>query len=75
MLEAQSHFVASADDPGEVKEVLLKILTLHSTTSFCWESHGTPNYTTERAVKQLLALTEQSQPTDLPEFVNRSKGI
>ena len=75
MLEAQSHFVAPADDPGEVKEVLLKILALHSTTSFCWESHGTPNYTTERAVKQLLALTEQSQPTDLPEFVNRSKGI
>jgi|GEM_PF-540427 len=70
MLEAQSHFVAPADDPGALKEVLRKILALHRATSFCWESHGTPAYTTERAVKQLLALTGQSQPTDLPELVN-----
>ena len=70
MLEAQSHFVAPADDPGALKEVLRKILALHRTTSFCWENHGTPAYTTERAVKQLLALTGQSKPTDLPELVN-----
>jgi O-antigen ligase len=75
MLETQSHFVAPADDPGALKEVLRKILALHGATSFCWESHGIPAYTTEQAVKQLIAVAEQRQPTDLPECVNRSKGI
>jgi hypothetical protein len=58
MLQAQSHFVASADDPGEVKEVMRQILAVHRTTSFCWERQQAPSYTTERAVKQLVALAD-----------------
>ncbi len=75
MLQAQSHFVASADDPAEVKEVLRQILAVHRTSSFCWESQHTPSYTTERAVKQLVALADLNHPAGFPEFVDRSNEI
>lgn len=59
MLRAQSHFVAKADDPLEVKETLHQILVLHATTPFVWEHDFTPVYTTDQAVRQLLALADR----------------
>lgn len=64
MLRAQSHFVAKADDPLEVKEVLGQILALHATTPFVWERALPPIYTTDQAVRQLLALADRPGQQD-----------
>ena len=60
MLTAYSHFVAQADSVDEVKEQLLNILTLHSTTPLRWRMDQAAAYTTARAVSQLLALTDRN---------------
>jgi len=76
MLRAQSHFVAKADDPLEVKEALRQILALHATTPFVWDRDLAPIYTTDQAVRQLLALADRpnrgSEGADKPPAMSGS---
>lgn len=60
MLRAQAHYVAKADDPDDVRRVLGEILNEFEGASFRRAEDGAEVYTTERAVRQILACAEQA---------------